>query len=358
MSLALAEATKGRGKTSPNPAVGAVLVRGARLLTKGYHRKAGSPHAEIEALRRIKNPRGATLYVTLEPCCHLDKRTPPCVDALIQAGLKRVVVGTPDPNPRVSGKGIKKLRRAGIKVDVGVLQQECHELNRSYNYWMKRRQPWVILKAAISLDGKAALASGRSQWITSDAARRRVHQLRSEVDAVLVGIGTALQDNPTLNVRLDRPARQSIRLLWDPDLQISPGAKIASQKNAGPTWIFTSTKKIAGKKADLLRARGVEIIPCPKLPSKKIPAKKILSLLGRRGIRSLLVEGGPGVWTEFLRERVVQELRLFIAPKLFGTEAKDWVGPLGKKALLASPQWNLLEMERLGVDLLLHFQKI
>jgi diaminohydroxyphosphoribosylaminopyrimidine deaminase / 5-amino-6-(5-phosphoribosylamino)uracil reductase len=358
MSLAISQARKGLGKTSPNPAVGAVLVRGQRLLAADYHHKAGNPHAEILVLRKVKNPRGATLYVTLEPCCHLEKRTPPCVDALIQSGLKRIVVGALDPNPKVSGKGVRKLRKAGIQVKVGVEQGECEALNPFYYYWMKQRRPWVILKAALSLDGRVALADGRSQWITSEFARRRAHQLRAQVDGVLVGMGSLLQDNPRLNVRLNGKHRQPIRILWDPDLQIPVSAKIILTKQAGPFWIITTAKNSIGAKAKKLKARGVEILACPDASRKKLPVKKLLTVLGRKGIQSLLVEGGPGIWTEFYRQGAVLELCLFLAPKILGGDAKAWMGPLGKRALPSGPEWEWLGMERVGSDLLLRFKKI
>ncbi|MCE9623942.1 MAG: bifunctional diaminohydroxyphosphoribosylaminopyrimidine deaminase/5-amino-6-(5-phosphoribosylamino)uracil reductase RibD, partial [Deltaproteobacteria bacterium] len=187
MDLALAEAVKARGQTSPNPMVGAVLVRKGKLLAKGYHHRAGLPHAEIEAFKQIKDPRGATLYVTLEPCCHQGKRTPPCTEAILRSGIKKVVVGTLDPNPKVSGRGVKILLRAGIAVKIGVLKSECRELNAHYNRWITTGNPWVILKTASSLDGRIALANGKSRWITGEASRLCVHELRGEVDGILVG---------------------------------------------------------------------------------------------------------------------------------------------------------------------------
>ena len=351
----MAEAKKGLCKTAPNPAVGAVLVRNDRLLARGFHRKAGLPHAEIVALRKIKNPRGATLYVTLEPCCHLKKRTPPCTDALIQAGLKRIVVGTLDANPKVLGKGVQKLRGAGIKVDV-LRQKACEEINTYYNYWMKTGRPWVLMKAAVSLDGRVALSDGRSQWITSEAARRRVHELRSQVDGILVGIGTVLRDDPTLNVRLAKKSKQPIRILWDPELTVPLSAKILSKKNAGPTWILTSKKKSPNSKVKKLAARGAEIIYVPSPLGKKIPAKKILNLLGRRGIQSLLLEGGPGIWTQFHREKAVQELCLFVAPKILGGDGLAWIGALKKKSLPVASEWKLFSLEKICPDLLLRWR--
>lgn len=352
MKLALAEAKKGQGKTRPNPCVGAVLVRGSRLLAKGFHRKAGEPHAEIEALRKVKDPRGATLYVTLEPCCHQNKRTPPCVDTLLGAGLRKVIVGTRDPNPSVRGKGVRRLRAGGIQVSVGIEKEACRALNPDYHHHWETGYPRVILKAATSMDGRVAYPDHR-RWITSPAARRRGHELRSRVDGILVGMGTVQKDNPRLDARLGRGVPQPTRLVWDPDLTISPSARILSPGIGGESWILTAPKKINTAKAKGLRARGITLIPCPRASRKKIPCKRVLGLLGRRGLHSLLLEGGPGLWTQFLSQGAVDEIWHFMAPRLLGAGSKAWVGPLGR---LSPSPWKLSHWEKLGPDLLLQWR--
>ncbi len=259
MRLALHEARRGLGKTSPNPAVGAVLVRNGRLLAKGYHRKAGLPQAEIEAIARTRNPKGATLYVTLEPCCHSDKRTPPCTKAILAKGIRRVVVGSLDPNPKVSGKGVRYLKRAGLHVTVGILEWECRALNRFYNHWIVLGRPYVLLKSAASLDGKIALAQGQSKWITSEASRKKVHELRGEIDAVLVGIGTVLADDPLLTARARPGQRQAVRVVLDPNLKIPPRARILKSPLPGPVWILTQARLKKSKKVLALQAKGAKV---------------------------------------------------------------------------------------------------
>ncbi|HEW81509.1 MAG TPA: bifunctional diaminohydroxyphosphoribosylaminopyrimidine deaminase/5-amino-6-(5-phosphoribosylamino)uracil reductase RibD, partial [Nitrospirae bacterium] len=213
MQRALELANKAKGRTSPNPMVGAVIVKGYRIISEGYHKKAGTPHAEIVALKKAGNKaKDATMFVTLEPCCHTDKRTPPCTKAIIASGIKKVIIATNDPNPKVSGKGIKELRKAGIETEVGILRSEAKHLNESYNKFIIKKKPFVVLKIAQSLDGKIATAKGESKWITGKTARKHVHQLRNDLDAVLVGIGTVMKDDPSLDCRL-RGGRDPYRII-------------------------------------------------------------------------------------------------------------------------------------------------
>ena len=230
MTLALRLAAKGRGRTSPNPMVGAVVVAAGRILGQGYHQRAGGPHAEVLALRQAgRRAAGATLYVTLEPCGHTGKRTPPCVPLILESGIRRVVVAQLDPNPLVSGRGIRALRAAGLRVEIGCGARQARRLNAVYSHWMRTGRPFVIMKAGMTLDGKIATASGESRWITGEAARRDAHRLRSRVDAVLVGIGTVLRDDPALTARVsDQPRRQPIRIVLDSRLRIPLKARVLS----------------------------------------------------------------------------------------------------------------------------------
>ncbi len=356
MGLALDEAVRARGHTSPNPMVGAVLVKANKLLAKGYHHRAGLPHAEIEAMKHAKGLKGATMYVTLEPCCHEGKRTPPCTAAILRSGIKKIVIGTLDPNPKVSGRGAKLLKRAGLDVEVGVLEEDCRQLNTFYNHWIQTGKPWVALKTASSLDGRIALANGKSRWITGEASRRWVHQLRSEVDGVLVGIGTVLADDPELTARHIPGVRQPIRIVLDPNFKISPRATILKPHGDAPAWIFVDPKHRFSSKAAKIERQGNEVIAAPLKKNGSIDLSKLLALLGGRNLTSLLVEGGPGVWAGFFRQQAFQELLVFVAPKLLGGDARPMLGALGINNMDRAPVLRLSDVEILGEDVLLVYR--
>ena len=331
MTLALRLAAKGRGTASPNPMVGAVVVRQGRIIGQGYHRRPGQPHAEILALRQAGTlARGATLYVTLEPCCHLKKRTPPCAPAVIKSGIKRIVVATADPNPQVKGSGIRQLRRAGLVVAVGAAGRKAEEMNKTYNHWIKTKRPYVILKAGMTLDGQIATASGESRWITSALSRREVHRLRSQADAVLVGVGTVIADDPALTARtgaqLKKPARrQPLRVVVDSGLRIPSDAQILSHQHVAKTVVAaTRSAPITRRKA--LQKRGIEVLSLPSVRGKvSLPA--LIRELGKRGITSLLVEGGGEINAAILKAKLVQQVRLYMAPALLGGgNAKGVIG--------------------------------
>src|SRR6185369_12601402 len=255
MRLALRLAERAAGRTSPNPMVGAVLVRGGKVIATGYHRKAGGPHAEIAALRRAGiKARGATLYLTLEPCSHYG-RTPPCVDAVIAAGVKEVVAGMTDPNPLVAGKGFRRLRQAGIRVRSGVLEKESRALNEAFNNFITRRLPFVLLKLAATLDGKIATATGSSRWVTGGEARRFVHDLRNRFDAVMVGVGTVLADDPQLTCRI-RGGRNPVRIILDPRLRIPLKARVLNEP--GKT-IVVAGESASREKQKALEKHGAEV---------------------------------------------------------------------------------------------------
>ncbi|MBI3359438.1 MAG: bifunctional diaminohydroxyphosphoribosylaminopyrimidine deaminase/5-amino-6-(5-phosphoribosylamino)uracil reductase RibD [Nitrospirae bacterium] len=319
-------ARKGAGKTAPNPMVGAVIVRHGRIVGEGYHHRAGCAHAEIIALAQAgKKAGGGTLYTNLEPCCHTEKRTPPCTDAIIQSGIARVVAAMLDPNPMVHGKGFNALRAAGIDVTVGLLQHEANRLNEIFIKQMKTKLPFVILKAAMTLDGRIATKTGESRWVTCEKARREVHKLRSKVDAVLVGIGTVLTDDPLL-VAGEKGMKNPLRVVIDPHLKIPVHSRLVTSVGRGgsrtaPTLVLT-TASASSKKATLLTQLGVRIESFSK-QAGGIPFKAILKRLSQIGITSLLIEGGGNVNGRALREGIVDKVIFYIAPRfLCGNDAK------------------------------------
>jgi diaminohydroxyphosphoribosylaminopyrimidine deaminase / 5-amino-6-(5-phosphoribosylamino)uracil reductase len=350
MRRTLELAAKALGRTSPNPVVGAVIVRNGRIIGEGFHRRAGLPHAEREALRRItETARGATIYVNLEPCSHYG-RTPPCADALIEAGIKRVVVGMVDPNPLVQGRGLRRLRRAGIAVATGVLREECERLNEDFACFIRTGRPFVTLKLAASLDGRIAAASGDSQWISGEQSRRVVHELRNRVDAILVGAETVRNDDPRLTCRM-RGGRDPLRVVLDGRLSITPSARVCTQPSTAPTLIATSEDHGRGEKQAQLEAQGVQVV-C--LPGKngQVPLRPLLVELGRRGHKSVLIEGGGRIAAAALREGVVDKVLFFYAPLLLGGEGRAMIGPLGIDRVAAGQKLHTITVERIGKDIL------
>ena len=315
MRRALSLARKGVGKTSPNPAVGCVVVQGGEVVGEGWHRKAGTPHAEIHALRRAaERAGGADVYVTLEPCSH-HGRTPPCADALISAGVARVFIGMQDPNPLVSGKGMAALRAAGIRVECGILERECRLLNEPFIKHVTSGFPFVILKSAMTLDGRTATASGDSKWITSEKSRKYVHKLRAMVDAVMVGVGTVVADDPQLTCRMGVRGRDPLRVIVDSRMRTPLDSALFSLASPAKTVIATITEDPA--RAAELEAHGAEIVLC-KDEDGKVDLADLLARLGSRGIQSVLLEGGRELAGTALRKGLVDKFLLFYAPKLLG----------------------------------------
>ncbi len=354
MRRALDLARRGQGRVEPNPMVGCVLVQGGRMIAEGYHRRFGGPHAEVEALRRVDGTvRNLTAYVTLEPCSHFGK-TPPCADALIRAGVRRVAVAMKDPFPEVAGRGIRRLRRAGIRVDVGLCRAEAALLNTPYLTLLTRQRPYVILKWAQSLDGRIATSTGDSRWISCAAARRIVHRLRARVDAILVGIGTVLADDPQLTAR-DVPLRRTAaRLVLDTRLRLDPKSKLATTARQAPVVVFTSSPALRTRRtrARQLCEQGVTIRTCPlRNGSLSLPA--VLQHLAAERLTNLLVEGGGRLLTAFLEAKLVDEVYAFVAPKLIGgASAATPFGGLGARTVseaitAASARWS-----RVGPDAL------
>lgn len=349
MRLALRLALKGAGGTSPNPMVGAVLVRDGKIISTGYHRRAGSDHAEIIALKRAgERARGATLYLNLEPCNH-QGRTPPCTLSLIQHRVKRVVIGTVDPNPLVSSRGIRRLRRAGIQVRVGLLEAECRRLNEAFGKYITRRVPFVSLKLAASLDGRIATSTGDSQWITGEASRRYVHQLRNQVDAVLVGSGTVLADNPRLTCRLPG-GRDPWRVVLDSRLRISLDAHLLHQREPGKTIVVTGPRAPM-RKIEAIQSYGAGVWRLP-LQGGRIPFASLLKKLGEMGMLSVMIEGGAITASWALREGVVDKLFFFYASKIIGGDGRGMIDALEIKKMSQCKGVKDMELRRLGEDFL------
>lgn len=348
MRLAIRLARRGLGRTSPNPPVGAVVVRRGRVVGRGFHRRAGEPHAEIEALRAAGHrARAATLYVTLEPCNH-HGRTPPCSEAVLAAGVQRVVIGARDPNPHVRGRGADRLRRAGVAVDLGVEAAACAELIAPFAKYVRTGLPLVTLKLAASLDGRIATASGASRWITGPPARRLVHRLRNQTDAVMVGAGTVAADDPALTCRL-RGGRNPLRVIVDGRLRVSLGAQVLTNAAAPATVIATVTRK--PRTIETLRRRGATVLLLPGR-NGRLSLRRLLATLGRRGITSVMIEGGATLAAAAVREGVVDRLLCFFAPTLLGGDGYPMIGPLGVCRLTQAAALRDLRIARVGADVL------
>jgi diaminohydroxyphosphoribosylaminopyrimidine deaminase/5-amino-6-(5-phosphoribosylamino)uracil reductase len=344
----VAEAKKALGRTHPNPAVGAVIVKGGRVVAAGYHARAGTPHAEAVALKEAGvRAKGATLYSTLEPCNH-HGRTPPCTEAIIASGIARVVYGSPDPNPLVNGKGHHRLAAAGVEVAGEVSRADTDALNRPFFKAMTQRLPWVTLKAGLTLDGKVATASGRSKWITSAEAREAAHGLRNLADVVMVGVGTVLADDPRLTTRLPG-GRTATRLVVDSHLRA--GAKSAVFDVREGRTIVATLEAEDGRRANALRRRGVDVWHVAGLRGR-VSLKPLLQRLAREGLLNVLVEGGATLHGALLAAGLADEVALFFAPKLFGHAGLTWSGALGVNDPSRAVRLGPLKVEAVGPDLL------
>jgi diaminohydroxyphosphoribosylaminopyrimidine deaminase/5-amino-6-(5-phosphoribosylamino)uracil reductase len=358
MAAALMLARRALGQAWPNPAVGCVVLDPAgRVVGRGFTKPGGRPHAESEALAQAgEQARGGTAYVTLEPCAH-HGQTPPCAEALIAAGIARVVSGVEDPDPRVSGRGLDLLRKAGLAVVSGVCKEEAEEINFGFFTRLRHGRPMVTLKLATSLDGRIALASGESRWITDEAARRRGHWLRATHDAVLIGAGTALSDDPQLTCRLPGLEHRSpVRVLIDPNLRVPPTAKLYREARAVALWVIAAPSA-AETELTARRAVGAETLKLPAGPDGRPVASAILSALGARGITRLLVEGGSRMATALLEAGLVDRIAWFRAPVLIGADGLPATALLGLDRLSAAPRFHLAGVERLGPDLLESYER-
>ncbi len=354
MQRALQLAQLGEGFTSPNPAVGAVVVRNGQIVGEGYHRQAGAPHAEVEALRAAGPlAQGATLYVTLEPCNHYG-RTPPCTEAILQAGIAEVFYAVRDPNPHVAGQGHERLAAAGITVHQGLCAAEARYLNRFFFHHVRTGRPYVIAKFAASLDGKIATHAGHSQWITGPAARQKGHTLRQEVDAILIGAGTAIADNPQLTTRLpQKHVRHPLRIVLDSRGRVPLGSWLFQADLPGQTLVATTAAMPRFHRL-ALHQQGVETLVLPATPQGQVDLFALLTALGRRPLTSLLVEGGGQVLGAFFDARCVNEVWAFLAPRIIGGQAAPGpIGGVGYATLTESGYLQDVTTEFLDCDLLI-----
>jgi len=330
MRSALKLAAKGIGSVEPNPAVGCIITKSGQVIGKGYHRKFGGPHAEVNAIEDCRKlavkPDGGTMYVTLEPCCH-EGKTAPCTDAIIRAGLARVVAATLDPSEHARGGGFEQLRRAGIEVDVGLCRQEARLLNAPFFKYAQTGEPWVVLKWAQSIDGMLACAEPSQQrWISNEASRRDAHKLRRRVGAIVVGINTVLADDPLLSPR-PSGGKKPLRIVLDNQLRIPLKARLLRTTRSSPVVVCTSQAAVEanGKHAERIRKRGAEVLAhsgAPGAPNLRF----LLDELGRRGVQQVLIEGGPQVLTSFLQAELADELRVYIAPQVLAAAGAAYIG--------------------------------
>jgi diaminohydroxyphosphoribosylaminopyrimidine deaminase/5-amino-6-(5-phosphoribosylamino)uracil reductase len=356
MKLALALGRRGLGRTWPNPAVGAVVVKDGVIVGRGWTQAGGRPHAETEALKRAgKNAKGATLYVTLEPCSHQGK-TPPCVDAIIKAGIARVVSSLEDPNPAVAGQGHAKLRERGIAVESGLGAEEAVRTHAGHFRRMREGRPQVLLKLAASADSKAGLAGRKPAGITGEAARARVHRMRAESDAILVGIGTVLSDDPHLTCRLPGMLERSpVRVILDVKLRIPLATSIIGTARETPTWVFAG-RNASPVAEDILKAKGVEVFRIEEKDGR-LDLSAVLNTLAARGITRLMVEGGPTVAAAFVMADLVDEAALFRSPKPIGADGIDALEGQPLTVLTKSPKLKSLASETVGDDTLEIFER-
>jgi diaminohydroxyphosphoribosylaminopyrimidine deaminase/5-amino-6-(5-phosphoribosylamino)uracil reductase len=353
MQRALAVAEGGIGFVSPNPVVGCVIVKDGRIVGEGYHERYGGPHAEANALRVAGSAaRGATLYVTLEPCCHTGK-TPPCVDAVLQAGVGRVVMAVRDPNPKVAGGGLARLRAAGIDVTLGICEAEARRLNETFLHYIQTQRPFVTLKCAATLDGKIATRTGASRWITGRAAREHVHRMRHAADGLLVGAGTALQDDPLLTTRLPEGGGVNpLRIVVDSMLRLSPSSQLATVRPDRRTLVATSERAPVDKQRQL-EHQGVEILRLPSYADGRVDLEALLTVLGARGIADLLVEGGATLSATLLQRRLVDKIVMFIAPKIIGGDGINAVAAFGIDNMADALQLYGMTSQSVGEDVML-----
>ncbi|MEM1343036.1 MAG: bifunctional diaminohydroxyphosphoribosylaminopyrimidine deaminase/5-amino-6-(5-phosphoribosylamino)uracil reductase RibD [Pseudomonadota bacterium] len=360
MRMALGLAKRGLGRVAPNPAVGCVLVRphhdGARVLGRASTAVGGRPHAETQALDQARARygaealQGATAYVTLEPCAH-HGRTPPCAEALAHAGIARLVCPLLDPDPRVSGRGFAHLRAAGITVETGLLAAEARAVNAGFLSRIERRRPWLTLKLATTLDARIATATGESRWITGGAARRRVHLMRAEADAVLIGSGTALADDPLLDVRdLGLESANPVRVVIDGALSLAPESRLGATAQETPVWVLHRQSADPERRA-ALAATGIQPLACPETPEAQLDLTAALTLLAEAGLTRVLCEGGGRLGAALIEAGLVDEIALFQAGRLLGSDAIPALGPLGLDRLAAAPVFERVHIETLGPDL-------
>lgn len=354
MKAALGFARKGLGKTSPNPAVGAVIARRGQVVAAGFHRKAGGAHAEVEALNQLRGKarRGDTLYVTLEPCNHFG-RTPPCTQAILEKGIRKVVVGMRDPNPHVTGGGCDYLSGQGVEVVTGVLEEECRRLNEWFVTYVTKGRPFVIAKTALTLDGWTATSTGHSRWVTNEQSREWVHRLRHQVDGILVGVGTVMADDPLLNTRLKKGrGKDPVRIIVDTHLRIPMNARVLAHPHGSETLIAVS-EDVPSRRIERLKTKGISFLVCPKKEGR-IDLIALMDMLGNRSITSVLLEGGATLMGAMIREKLVDKFCIFKAPKILGgSDGRPMALGQGPSKMDQSIPLKDIRIKRFGDDLLI-----
>ena len=350
MLRAIQLAKKGEGWTNPNPMVGAVIVKDGKIIGEGYHKKYGELHAERNAIAPLtESAEGVVIYVTLEPCCHHGK-TPPCTEAIIEQKIRKVVIGSRDPNPKVAGKGVQMLREAGVTVVEDFMREECDQLNPVFFHYITTKTPYVVMKYAMTLDGKIATKTGASKWITGESARKEVQHMRHQYMGIMAGIGTVLADDPMLNVRVEG-WKSPVRIVCDSKLRIPPGSQIVKSAEKYRTIVAYAEQKNAKEKIKILHTMGVETIYCPD-EKNQIDLKKLMADLGNRGIDSILLEGGGTLNDSALRAGIVKEVQAFVAPKLFGGVAgKTPVEGIGVELPSEAVELKYTDICQIGEDI-------
>ena len=353
MKQALRLAGKGLGRTSPNPAVGAVIVRGGKIIASGFHKKAGAHHAEIEALLQLggEAEEGDVLYVTLEPCNH-HGRTPPCTDAILRSGIRKVVIGMRDPNRHVTGGGCELLAGKGIEVITGILEEECRRLNEAFIKFITTGLPFVVAKTAMTLDGWTATSSGHSQWVTNEKSREYVHHLRDELDAVMVGIGTILLDDPLLTTRLKNgKGRDPLRIILDTNLRVPKEARVLHEASSAPTMIVAAAD-VSPERFEAVKGEGISMLPCPRKDGK-LDLKWLMGRLGTLSVTSILVEGGATLTGALLREGLIDKCYIFKALKMLGgSDGTPMALGAGRRRMDQALFLRDAKVKRFGDDLL------
>ena len=350
MLRAISLAKKGEGWTNPNPMVGAVIVKDGRIIGEGYHKKYGELHAERNAFASLKeSAKGATMYVTMEPCCHYGK-TPPCTQAIIEHEIGKVVIGSKDPNPKVSGKGVQILKEAGISVEENFLREECDKLNPIFFHYIRTKMPYVVMKYAMTLDGKIATKTGESKWITGKEAREEVQHMRHRYMGIMVGIGTVLADDPMLNVRA-KDKKSPVRIICDSKLRIKEDSQIVKTAFNQRTIVIYAYSQNIQEKLERLHSLGVETLYCPD-ERNQIDLKKLMIYLGNEGIDSILLEGGGKLNDSAVRAGIVKEVQAFIAPKLFGgVNSKTPIEGIGVNLPSEAVRLKYIDICQIGEDI-------
>ena len=355
MRRAIELAQKGRGWVNPNPMVGAVIVKDGKIIGEGFHARYGELHAERNAIASLtENAEGATIYVTLEPCCHYGK-TPPCTQAILEQKIARIVIGSRDPNPKVAGKGVKILRQAGVKVQEDFMKEECDKLNPVFFHYITKKTPYVVMKYAMTIDGKIATKTGDSRWITGEKAREAVHEMRHSYMGIMAGIGTVLADDPMLNVRLEG-RKSPVRIICDSHLRIPGDSRIVKTAQKYKTIIACGGQGQEEKeKMEHLCKAGIQVISIPDNQGR-VDLKRLMEYLGEQGIDSILLEGGAELNDNALRAGIVQEVKVFLGPKIFGgANAKGPVEGIGIESVGKAANMKLKDISKIGDDVLLEY---